>query len=151
MSAVATKFLNSKNHRIFKSRNGKMFTNSSAGNKVYQPKAMFRKVRKVQKVATAASVPVALRPVALAEGVVNYSTDQLKSWTNGFYRKYKEMKRALSKGYTQKAHAYMSNLKRLIATINKKIRQTVDGNTKEDLNHIKTKAVRLHNVAVNNF
>jgi hypothetical protein len=60
-----TKFLNSKMHRIYKSVNGNMFTNSSNGNKVYKPKAMYRKVHKVLNVATNASVPVKLRAKAM--------------------------------------------------------------------------------------
>ena len=148
----ATKFLNSKNHRIYKSSNGNMFTNSSAGNKVYQPKAMFRKVRKVQRIATTASVPVRLRSVATNESLVGHTVNDLKRWTGGFYKKYKEMVQSLKHGVPQKAHVYMNNLKRLIATINKKIRQTTDVNVKGDLKYLKAKATHIYNVAVaNNF
>lgn len=146
----ATKFLNSKGHRIYKSHNGNMFTNSSEGNKVYKPKAAFRKVRKVRKVATTASVPIKLRAKMTPENI-GYTMHDLNHWTKGMFEHYGWMVLAMRRGHLEKVHAYVVSLKHLMAALNKKMRQVKESDRKDDLEILRHKVMILTTKAAKNF
>lgn len=58
----ATRFMTAARRRIFKSKKGKLFSNTPSGNKVYNPNAVFRGVRVMSRVRSTSGVPMKLRP-----------------------------------------------------------------------------------------
>jgi len=151
MTSTATKFLNSKKHRIYMSANGNAFTKSSGGNRVYKPKAMYRKVRVVRTVATNASVPLKLRAKKTPENRIGYTMYDLYHWTKAMYENYGWMILAMKRGHFEKVHAYVTSLRHLMSALNKKIRQMKERDRKDDLRVLKRKVAVLAAKAVKNF
>ena len=61
MMHESTNFMTNARRRIFKSKKGKLFSNTPSGNKVYNPVAALRGVKVMRRVRSTSGVPMKLR------------------------------------------------------------------------------------------
>lgn len=150
----STAFKNAAGHRIFKSPNGKLFAKTSAGNRVYKPKAAFRGRRKIRKVRTNAGVPIKMRSKLVPNqngNRIGYTMHDLNKWTSHMFEHYGWMLLALKRNHVEKVHAYVAGVQYLTNAINAKLRQTRDANRKDDLMILKHKVAVLAARTASNF